>query len=119
MRCIWEEIGSPRRVRCRRCGWVSPPLKTPLRKIHATCQAWPLSWELGHWLAIFLAAAGITGGRWNWLRARLGLAKSCKCGEREESLNSWGAKLASWLVSLRKSKWFSHKPPRPPSSEPQ
>ena len=108
MNCKFVNHESPdatgkRRLRCLRrgCGWITPPIATPIHRIHATCKGWPLGWELGHWCAIFLAAAGITKGRWSWLRGKLGYKTPCECGEREEQYNGLGAMFARWLVSVR------------------
>lgn len=89
-------------IRCTRCGQngLMPP-SGDVRRLHAACKSFPFWWELGHWFSIFLAAAGITKHRYNWLLARLGLVKPCGCGKRQEQLNSLGAKAARWLYRLR------------------
>lgn len=110
MDCIFHNYELPdaqgkRRVRCQRCGWISPPVATRLEQIRANCQAWPFGWELGYWAAIFLAAAGITKGRLNWLRAKLGYDTPCQCDEREQAANNCGANVARWLTSIRR-RWL-------------
>jgi hypothetical protein len=84
--------------RCIRCGYTTKRRVGAETPVRAECQAWPFAHEVGHWIAILLAAAGITKGRWNWLQAMLG-RPPCRCGERQEAANSWGARAARWLAS--------------------
>ena len=108
MNCLWQEVdcemAAPdgwRCVICLRCGRKLKPTPHDNARIVAECRAFPFWWELGHWAAIFLAAAGLTKGRWNWLRWKLGLTTPCGCEQKQEAMNTWGAKLAAWLAKRR------------------
>jgi hypothetical protein len=108
MKCKFHKATDSLAV-CERCG-REVKSAYPAGRVHAPCRSWPRGWEIGEWVAIFLAAAGITEGRWNWLRGRLGYVKPCKCGERKDALDLWGAKLAAWIVKRRKGEPSSRTP---------
>lgn len=98
-RCRFHRI-EPGKLACERCG-LQIKTNRPPSQAHASCSAWPLWWEWGEWAAVFLSAAGITSGRWIWLKRQLGLVPACGCSERKTSLDTWGARTAAWLVKLR------------------
>jgi hypothetical protein len=87
---------------CSRC---REELRVPMHRspidIHRPCEAWPLWWELGHWIALCLAVAGINQRRFNWMRFRLGLTTACGCGGRIETLNKSGGWLRDRIDVLR------------------
>lgn len=107
MNCLWEDTDDKdargwRRVRCRRygCGIVSGVTPHPHDKIHSHCRGVPLPRELGYWVGMLLATAGITKARWSWLGRKLGwLVKDecCQCADREKWLNKFGERVAGWL----------------------
>ena len=97
MNCNWTNASKAdergwRNMQCVRCGKVSAP--TPHVSIVRECPASPHWHELGEWIELSLAAAGLSQRRYNWLRRKLGLVKPCGCGERKEALNTWGERLA-------------------------
>src|SRR5688572_1687599 len=109
MNCRWENADEPdargrRHVRCQRCGLYLKGL-TPhaFDRIDSPCTAWPDWWEWGYWTAIMLAAIGVTTGRYDWLRKKLGLVP-CKCPKRVVVLNTWGERALAWLVKRRAAK---------------
>jgi len=70
--------------RCTKCGYVTvfiPPWSERIRK-HCSHRG------LGDYVALGLAAFGITKARVSWL-----LGKDCGCAERQEDLNEVGKKL--------------------------
>lgn len=104
-----------RRVRCVRpgCGRVSKS-RTPYppEQIHFPCNAWPESWEWGHWVALVLDVMNISKARINWLAMKLNLidpGEGCGlgCDAREKWLNTLGGKavmryraVRAWLSSI-------------------
>ena len=95
MNCNWADYGEPdnrgwRRVRCTRgaCGIVTNPTPHPHERIFCRCKVW--GW--GDYAAACLAMLGITSERVSWL-----IGRDCRCGRRQESLNTWGEKAQAWF----------------------
>jgi hypothetical protein len=106
MNCLWKDSGEPddrgwRRVQCIRCNLVTAPTPHPHDRIKAKCKAYPFWHEFGHWLALILAAVGVTKDRYVWLKSRAGLQAKCGCQQREERLNTLGGLLAAWWARVR------------------
>ena len=76
------------------------PFSGVAEELMAECSAWPFAWEWGHWVALLLAAAGITKWRYGALRRLFGLGQ-CGCQQNEIKLNGWGAKAAALIARIR------------------
>lgn len=74
-------------------------------KLDAKCYGIPRKDELGCWASIIFEVFRITPRRVSWLKRLLGFKKPCKCHQREEALNSWGA----WAWSLPGKLWSAIK----------
>lgn len=99
-----DERGQCKR-RCARPGCTKHTNWTPYgpERIVFECVAWPRPWELGSWAALMLEVFGVSKRRWQWLRAQFGLIEPCKCGPREEWLNTLGGRLVTLADS---GKWY-------------
>lgn len=91
--CKFHDDGATdwRTAYCERCGRkVQSPY--PAANIFADCYAWPLWWELGYWLKLFLAALGIVTCPSPMIQRLLAPIGKC-CQKRAENLNRGG----DWL----------------------
>src|SRR5687768_14626728 len=91
--------------RCARPGCTKKTNWTPYcpERIVFDCVAWPRWCEIGSWLALVIEAIGVSKKRWQWLRVKLGLIEPCKCGPREEWLNTLGGRM---VTLANNGKWY-------------
>lgn len=89
----WLRRRCERRGCTKRTNWTPDPPE----RIGFRCTGWPHNWEIGSWLALFLAAIGISQDRFAWAVHKLGLIEvadeSCGCAAREQWLNTLGGRI--------------------------
>ena len=93
------------KLRCSRQGCPKKTNWTPYGpdQIVFECLAWPRLRDLGSWAALMLEVFGASKKRWQWLRSQFGLIEPCKCGAREEWLNSIGGRI---VASAESGRWY-------------
>lgn len=89
-----------RRTTCKRHKKPIGPTPHDVSRIHVDCRGWPRPWEAGFWIGLVLSAFGFTKGRYIRLREFLGLHPKCGCQQREQSLNTLGARLQAKMVGI-------------------
>lgn len=117
MRCTWEFAGESERPigrgwkwwQCKRCQLKIRSPYGPEKIKGGICFAWPFWHEFGEWVAIALAAFGLSPQRYAWIRSKLGLDEvpdsGCqKCEARKAWLNTLGGRLftakSRWLKAI-------------------
>lgn len=117
LNCKWTPITEPDEKGYRRyaCTRSSCPLEanSPYGpdRIDSNCWGIPRWDELGHWAEIIMAVFTFSKRDYLYLKWMLGLQPTCKCQERAEAANTFGAflqntarKLTAWLYNLARRK---------------
>jgi len=91
LRLRWKCLGcglrgrvppSAGRIVCGRCGWTQYGIRP----------------GLGDWVAAALHRVGITHARYVRVKRWLRLTPSCRCPQRQASLNRWGRRIAQLFM---------------------
>ena len=86
-------------VACRYCAYKRLT-HWPKEQVNHTCTRPAEWWMFGGWVRHLLSKIGITQRRYLWLRSKLGLKPSCTCLQREQSLNTLGARFKQGLLGI-------------------